>query len=158
VSLNAVLSDDPAQVAEPAVFLLRRVLDSAPDYDAALAVLRDSSIASDCLLLLVGTQPREFAVIERTPSRSHVRRSDAGFITVTNDYRALGTGETGLGELARTSCARMTRLEAVLARSTVHDAATAFALLEEEGVKMGITVQHMVLRAATGECTVRLPR
>ncbi|MCU0695663.1 MAG: acid ceramidase family protein [Myxococcaceae bacterium] len=158
VSLNAVLSDDPAIVAEPVVFLLRRVLDSAPHFGAALEMLRDSPVASDALMLLVGTSPRQFAVIERTPRRSHVRLPEGTFITVTNDYRGLGSGEAGLGELARTSCSRMAHLETALTRQTVRSTSEAFSLLENAGVKMGITVQHVVMRASTGECEVRLPK
>lgn len=157
VTLNAVLSDDPACVAEPVVFLLRRVLDIAPDFDAALSMLRDSPIASDCLLLLCGTQRGEFVVIERTPTRAYVRGPENGVVFVTNDYRAMPTGAAGSSELARTSCARGLRLQELLSAHAVTTPSDAFAVLADGGVRMGITVQHMVLRPASGACEVRLP-
>jgi hypothetical protein len=157
VTLNAALSDDPAIVAEPSVFLLRRVLDEADDFDAALAALRDTPMSSDCLLLLTGARPGELVVIERTPRRAAVRNAIDGFVFVTNDYRTLGSRDGLVGELARTSCARAARLEEQLKAARPPTEAHAFHLLEDARVKMGITVQHMVLRAATGHCEVRLP-
>jgi hypothetical protein len=152
VSLNAVLSDDPFLVAEPVVFLLRRVLDTAPDFASALATLRDAPIASDCLLLLTGVRGGELAVIERTPTRSAVRWAVGGVVQVTNDYLALDRSSLQ-GALAETSCGRATRMRELLEAGTTDP----WRVLTDARVRMGITVQHMVLQASTGRCELRLP-
>lgn len=154
VTLNAVISDDAACIAEPVVFLLRRVLDQASSFDEALRVLSTAPIASDCLLLLSGVRDGEFVVIERTPTRVAVRTATDGFIDVTNDYRLLEVTGTAGGELAQTSCRRSERLRE---RLMVERPVDAFALLSDERVKMSITVQQMVFCAATGRCDVQLP-
>lgn len=158
VTLNAVLSDDEAVVAEPVVFLLRRVLDEAPNYAAALETLASAPIASDCLLLLTGVRAGEMAVIERTPRRAKVRGPENGFVHVTNDYRVLSSTHGLAGPLGGTSCGRADRLTELLAGRAVVDTATAFAFLADDRVQMDITVQHMVFHAATGQCEVRLPK
>lgn len=155
VTLNAVLSDDAACIAEPVVFLLRRVLDEASSFDDALRVLSTAPIASDCLLLLSGVREGEFVVIERTPARVAVRRPSNGSIDVTNDYRLLEIAKPDHGELAQTSCLRSARLRERLTNE--RPLIDAFALLSDERVKMTITVQQMVFCAATGRCDVRLP-
>lgn len=157
ISLNAVLSDDAPIVAEPAVFLLRRVLDEARTFDEALVELRDSPSASDCLLLLTGTGPGAMAVVERTPTRSAVRGPGDGFIEATNDYRRIDVAATVHGELGASSCQRSQRLHALLSSHRPSSADDAFAVLGDARVKMGITVQQMVLHARSGRCDVRLP-
>ncbi len=73
VTLNAVISDEPLQMASPVVFLLREVLETAPDFQSALRALRETPLASDSLLLLTGVRAGEMAVVERTPTRAEVR-------------------------------------------------------------------------------------
>lgn len=157
ITLNAVLSDDPPLVAEPVVFLLRRVLDECPSFDAALRELRSAPIASDCLLLLAGVRPGEFVVIERTPTRAAVRTPAKGFIEVTNDYRVMDANGSGHGELAASSCHRSERLVELLSTTVPQSAEAAFMVLSDPRVTMSITVQRMVLSAATGACLVALP-
>ena len=95
VTLNAVISDEPLQAASPVVFLLRQVLEEAPDFQAALRTLKNTPLASDSLLLLTGIRAGEMAVIERTPYRAEVRLGENGSIFVTNDYRLMQTGLRG---------------------------------------------------------------
>jgi hypothetical protein len=152
VTLNAVLSDEPFLLAEPVVFLLRRVLDTAPDFASALATLREAPIASDCLLLLTGVRQGELVVIERTPRRSAVRGPTNGVLVVTNDYRVLG-GRPLQGALAESSCDRAARLRELLEGG----ASDPWRVLADGRVRMGMTVQHMVLQASTGRCELRLP-
>lgn len=158
VTLNAVLSDDAARVAEPVVFLLRRTLDEAPDWEAAVRSLRDAPIASDCLLLVTGTRRGEMVVIERTPHRAAVRGPERGFVHVTNDYKALRSEHPLAGPLGGSSCARADRLAELVRAGHVTDFDSAFAALSDARVRMEITVQQMVLHAASGRCEVRLPR
>jgi hypothetical protein len=97
-------------------------------------------------------------VIERTPTRHAVRPAQGNFISVTNDYEQLSTGGGACSsELLATSCARRDRVEALIGNQWPGDADACFAYLSDPGVKMGITVQHMVFRAATGEYWIRLP-
>ncbi len=152
VTLNAVSSGDPVQLAEPVVFLLRRVLDTATDFGHAVELLRDTTIASDCLLLVTGVRRGELVVIERTPTRAAVRGPTNGMLEVTNDYRVLGASKLQ-GELAETTCTRSARVRELLA-SGVTD---PWRVLQDDRVRMGITVQHMVLQASTGRCDLRLP-
>ena len=49
----------------PPAHLMRLVCDKAPDYAAALAMLRDTPLAAGAIFSLAGTQPGEAAVIER---------------------------------------------------------------------------------------------
>ncbi len=73
VTLNAVLSLEPAQLATPVVLLLRTVLEAARSFDEAAAILSDAGLPCDCLLLLTGTRSGEMVVIERTPTRHALR-------------------------------------------------------------------------------------
>jgi acid ceramidase len=160
VTLNAVLSDDPPELAAPISFVLRRALETASSFESAVALLRDTPIASDALLLVSGTRRGEMVVVERSPKRSAVRGAQDGLVVATNDYRALGStsGSRGeeRGELAATSCARYDRA-AMLARTTAPSVDGCLDILRDPKVMMGGTVQHIVLRAATGDLRVTLP-
>ncbi|AKV01403.1 hypothetical protein AKJ09_08066 [Labilithrix luteola] len=160
VTLNAVLGDDPPELATPVSFLLRRALETAEDFDAAIALLRDTPVVSDSLLLVTGTKREQMAVIERAPKRAAVRGPYGGWVLVTNDYRALAAEghEAGLrSALGETSCGRFDRARAMLRERTPHDAGACMEILRDRGVKMAITVQHMVLSAATGQVMIELP-
>lgn len=159
ITLNAVLSDDPAIFAPPVSFLIRRVLEGTGDFATAVKTLSETEIACDCLLMVVGVQRGEFVVVERTPTRSAQRRTDGGVLVVTNDYRSLaetGSGD-GSGDLLSTSCGRFDRASSLVARYESLNPESCFAVLNDEAVRMGITVQQMVFRAATAEMVVRRP-
>lgn len=139
------------------VCLLREVLEEAPTFAHAVERLAETEIASDALLLVTGTAAGEAVVIERTPTRHAVRRADArGVVVVTNDYRALAGETRAAGELASSSCSRYDRAAACLAAG-VDSVDAAHAVLADPAVRMGITVQHMVLCADLGVVDVRLP-
>ncbi len=156
VSLNAVLSFDPVRMAGPVILLLRTVLETCRSFADALAVLRDTPIPCDCLLLLTGTLPDEMVVIERTPSRSATRLAVDGFVAVTNDYRALDIATDGSRSvLQTTSCGRFERIEQLLRKTPVDSLDACIRHLSDPGVKMGITVQQMVFNASTGRFVVQ---
>lgn len=159
VTLNAVLSDDPPALAPPMTFLIRDVLDTARDYDEAVARLRDSPVTSDSLLLVTGTKRGEMAVIERSPERAAVREGRDGAVVVTNDYRALPAsgGPGAVAVLAETSCGRFDRAAALIAERRPASADECFAVLLDDDVRMDITMQSMVFRASTGDVRLRLP-
>ncbi|MEZ4375875.1 MAG: C45 family peptidase [Polyangiaceae bacterium] len=157
VTLNSVLSFDAFELATPVVFLLRDVLATARDFDEALSRLADTPVASDSLLLLTGARQGELAVIERTPTRSAVRRAEGGILSVTNDYRALPDGaEQSSSLIAQTSCSRFDRIRDLL-REPATDYDTCLRYLEDPGVRMDMTMQHMVFHARSGEYRVKLP-
>ena len=150
ITLNAVLSKDQPEIAIPISFFIRDVLATANSFDEAKAKLENTTIASDCLLLLAGAQTGEMAVIERTPTRSATRNPERHFITVTNDYKLI-ENIVGESELQSTSCGRYDRAVSLLNQSTPQTTADCLAILQDENVMMGITVQQMVFHVATGE-------
>lgn len=161
VTLNAVHGGDPPELEMPVSFLLRRTLETAEDFGAAVCALRDTPVVSDSLLLVSGTTGAEMAVIERAPRRAAVRGPEGGMVLVTNDYRALASAHeeaTGLrSSLVATSCGRFDRARAMLRERPPSNVEECLAVLRDPGVKMGITAQHMVLSATTGQAVVTLP-
>jgi len=158
VTLNAVLSLEPAQPATPVVFLLRTVLEEARSFDEAVSILSSTMIPCDCLLLVTGTRPGEMVAIERTPTRHAVRSAQRGFICVTNDYHLLHADPgVARSELLATSCQRFQRVDALMQDQRPHDPEACFRYLNDPSVKMQITVQQMVFHAATGAYWLRLP-
>jgi len=84
VTLNAVLSHDESEIATPISFLLRETLEQCDTCEAAKIKLEQTTIASDCLLLLSGKSKEEMTVIERTPKR-HESRATLG--NLINSYQ-----------------------------------------------------------------------
>jgi hypothetical protein len=158
VTLNAVLSNEPAQFGTPVVLLIRTVLEEATSFDEACRILSETPIPCDCLLLLTGTRPGEMVVIERTPARHAMRRPIDGFVAVTNGYQALDSGSTpALSGLIATACERFERISALLRSGLPKSAEQCFRHLSDQMVRMNITVQQMVFQAATGKYWVRRP-
>ena len=158
VTLNAVLSLEQAQLATPVVLMLRTVLEEARSFDEAAAILSDTLLPCDCLLLLTGTRSGEIVVIERTPTRHAVRFAHGGFACVTNNYHLLDANANGTtSKLLATSCSRFERVQALAQNRLPGLPDDCFRYLSDPNVKMEITVQQMVFRAASGEYWVRLP-
>jgi hypothetical protein len=158
ITLNAVLSLEPAVPATPVVLVLRSVLEEAPSFDEALSILSAASLPSDSLLLLTGTRPGEHVVIERTPTRYAVRRGQHGFTCVTNDYQQIQVNtDQPRSEILATSCRRFERIESLLSDATPHTPEACFQYLSDPTVRMQITVQQMVFQPATGQYWVKLP-
>lgn len=135
----------------PITLLLRQVLEEAPTFQAAREKLARTPIASDCLLLLTGIHPGEMVVIERSPTRSAIRDPENGILAVTNDYRVLTGDSSAPGSaLAETSCGRFDRATALLGRRKPVTVAECLEVLQDDQVRMDITVQQMVLAANRG--------
>jgi hypothetical protein len=158
ITLNAVLSFERTQPATSIVLLLRTVLETARSFDEAAARLSDALLPCDCLLLLSGTRSGEMIVIERTPSRHAIRSAQGGSICVTNNYQLLNAdpGET-TSEILATSCSRFQRVQALMNTQRPQDPKACLDCLSDPEVRMRITVQQMVFRAATGEYWLRVP-
>lgn len=154
VTLNAVSSADSAEIAMPISFLLRSVLATAETFKEAQNILENSPIASDCLLLLSGTDAEDLVVIERTPTRFATRKASNGHIAVTNDYKKLQNTLSDGGELRATSCGRYDRALKLLSQQVPDDYDKCLKILKDESVMMGITVQQMVFNNSTGEITL----
>lgn len=163
VTLNAVVSDDPPQIALPGVFLVRQALEMAETFEDAMALLAETPLASDALLLLTGVENGQAVVVERTPKRYALRWAEAGAVWVTNDYRKLSAVDEDSNTLAglqESSCRRFDRIGELLERAP----SIAPSLLEEcleylsdQAVKMGITVQQMAFSARSGDYRVKKP-
>jgi predicted choloylglycine hydrolase len=158
VTLNAVLSDDAAQTAIPVVFLLRKVLEEAPDFREAVRLLSVAPIASDCLLLVSGPKTSEMAVVERTPTRHAVRLAELGAVFVTNDYLALrGLERAGNSEPQQTACRRRERIQELVRASAPASLESCLEHLSDPDVRMLITVQQMAFHSRTGAYALRIP-
>lgn len=155
ISLNAVSSGESAQLVMPVTARLRQVLDESPCFADALAELERVPLTCSALLMLVGTEPGELALIERTPTRAAVRRASEGLLVATNDYRALNSESAEQTPLTTTSCARFDRALARAASERPADCAGWLSILDDPDVRMDITAQQMVFRPATGECWAR---
>lgn len=154
LTLNAVLSKDSPEIALPVSFLLRDVLNSANSFEEAKELLENTTIASDCLILLTGCNPDEMVVIERTPKRHATRYSENGYIIVTNDYKQLENETNGESILQSTSCGRYDRAQELLSQGLPKNTEACFSILKDEKVMMGITVQQMVFENSTGEVSL----
>ncbi|MEN7549428.1 C45 family autoproteolytic acyltransferase/hydrolase [Rapidithrix thailandica] len=156
LTLNAVESDEPPEVAYPISFLLRDVLELSNSFQDAKEKLEKITIACDCLILLSGVTPDEKVVIERTPKRYATRGTQEDFIVVTNDYKTLGnnvlTDDSSL--LQATSCGRYDRAIELLQRAKPESAGECLHLLQDDKVQMEITVQQMVFNNKTGDVTL----
>ena len=151
ISLNSVWSNDPFSTEEPVVYLIRKTLEQAVSFNQAVEWLKNTPIASDCLLLVCGTQPKEMAVIERTPSRGEVRLSKDEKIIVTNDYKIINSDyQSMLDGLADSSCGRFNRLNELLVNNKNVTAKSAHKILSDSNVKMGITMQQMYFNPNEG--------
>lgn len=96
------------------------------------------------------------AVVERTPSRAEVRYGDNGSIFITNDYRAMRTGLQRNGSAPQaTACGRFDHVRELVNAGRPLDAGECVGYLSDDGVRMTITMQQMVLQAATGMAVVR---
>ncbi len=144
ITLNAVLSEESPNFAEPVTFLLRDVLEQESNYHRAVQRLSTTPIASDCLLMVVGKNKGEMSVIERTPTQFEIRHSKDNYIIVTNDYKQM-KGEKQTGDvLQTTSCGRYNQAEVLLQKSLPQNEVEAFKILNHDKVRMNITVQQMV--------------
>jgi len=150
LTLNAVLSNDSPEIALPVSFLLRDILNSANSFEHAKTILETTIIASDCLILLSGTESKEMAVIERTPKRFSTRVSQNGYIIVTNDYKQLENNITGESLLQSTSCGRYDRAEQLIAIHSPENSEECLEILKDREVMMNITVQQMVFNTKNG--------
>jgi hypothetical protein len=163
VVLNAVTcAEGVRKTGYPVLLHLRRVLEDASDFDAALGLIVQQKLATPALITLVGTRNDQRVVVERTPTRAALRwpAGDQALVA-TNDYRLLvQAGAEGLGELAHTTCSRYEALSRFFvghgADQDVEDAALLY-ILSDPAVLQGITAQHVILRPRQAEARLFVP-
>ncbi|MEO1160553.1 MAG: C45 family peptidase, partial [Pseudomonadota bacterium] len=143
ITLNAVLSEEAAQIALPVAFQIRKTFEEAETFDDAVERLSQAVIPGNCLLLVSGIGSGEMLVIERTPTRSAIRQAEAGRVIVANEYLKLDA-ETAPAdtELQSSSCSRYDRMNILLQRPP-KDIQDCIGYLRNPAVQMNITVQQM---------------
>lgn len=151
ITLNAVLSDDPFEISIPISYEIRKAFETFSTFEEVVSHFQTTTLATDCLLLISGTQQNEMVVIERTPKRSATREAKDGRISVANEYIALATSKSeDQSELQATSNGRYNRINSLL-KATPKDFETCLAFLSDTQVKMNMTVQQMVFQASSGD-------
>ncbi len=163
VVLNAVsCSEGVSPTGYPVMLHIRRVIEDAASFEAAVKMLTEVHVAAACLLTVVGTENAERVVIERTPRRAALRRADGDRpLLTTNHYRALEQ------EIATDGCesedGACSRYEALLERfgGVSQPAAYAddelLAILTDPDVMQDITAQHVIIRPRQRELRLFVP-
>lgn len=150
ITLNAIVSDEPPNMAKPITFLLREVLEGDYNFQQAQKTLEQTEIICDCLLLIAGTTANEMLVIERTPRSSKTRFSENDFVIVTNDYKKIAYESKHQSALKDSSCGRYDQTQYLLKKELPTSPNACFKILNDKAVKMQITVQQMVFNAKRG--------
>ena len=164
VVLNAVISPEGhSKLGYPVLLHLRRVIEDAVDFDAAVRLLADQRLITSALFTLVGTDNRQRVVIERTPTRSALRwaNGDAPLVA-TNDYRMLFRPETHEGlEIYESTCSRYQALCEFFASQRPEcefDDNALLYILSDPRVIQGITAQHIIMRPRSRQIRLFVPR
>ncbi|QCE41267.1 C45 family autoproteolytic acyltransferase/hydolase [Psychroserpens sp. NJDZ02] len=156
ITLNAVLSNESPQFAIPITFLIRDVLEKAKTFSQAVKILSETTIASDCLLMVVGANDNENVVIERTPTTFSIRKPLDNSLIVTNEYLSLTDNKLTQDTLQLTAFGRHIRVKQLLDKETPKATQDYFNILSDSKVKMDITVQQMVLNPKSGEIHLKI--
>lgn len=150
VVLNAV-GGGSDKLGYPVLFHLRRVLEDAECFEAAVDWLASERLTAGALFTVVGTENHQRVVVERKPSAFVLRHpiADEPLVT-TNDYRLLNASKDGSIEmLLQTSCSRFDALSQLFAKhhatDEVGDSQLLYALTDSR-VQQTITAQHMIFR------------
>ncbi len=152
VALNAVSSPEKwSRLGYPVLLHLRRVLEDAQDFDAAVDMLAQQRLTAPALFTIVGRENSQRVVVERTPTRHALRRVAVHEpLFATNHYRLLGKPEiTSSNEFFQSTCQRYEALRRFFAGwsplRTISDAELLYVLTDSDVIQ-GITAQHIVMR------------
>ena len=161
VALNAVFHPDgPDRLGYPVLLFLRRLLDEAKDFDDALQRLRTQRLMTAGLFMLVGREPQQRVVVERSPRRAALRWGEEDRpLVATNHYQALCTPSGplafGLTGTSADRCSALTNL-VTSAGGTVDDAFLLKAL-SHPSVIQTITAQHVIAHPRTNALRLYVP-
>lgn len=158
VAINAVAHPKGgSRTGYPVLLHLRRVLEDAKDYDAAVDMLTGQKLLAPALLTVVGQRNDQRVVIERTAARAEHRRvADDQPLLATNDYRALdGGGNTwDNDEMWQSTCARYDALvrhsDRLMKQEETGDDALLY-VLSDASVIQQITAQHIIMQPSRGK-------
>ena len=164
IVLNAVLCPERFRsTGYPVLLHIRRVIEDARDFDDALRMLSQQTLATSALFTLVGSRNEQRVVIERTPTRHALRWADGDQpLLTTNDYRMLHPPKThGGAEIYETTCSRYDALCRFFAGhrpdEEVDDSALLY-ILTDPSVIQEITAQHIILRPRQQTVRLLVPR
>lgn len=158
VIVNAVCSPEGAKLTGyPVLLFLRKVLEEAENFRAALELLRTQALAMSALITLVGTENDERVVIERTPTQHALRWAEPGQpLMTTNHYRKLYPPQ----DTRPDGCPRFERLCEFLSNFDATREAEPNELLRmlaDPGVMQQITAQHILIRPRQQQMQVFVP-
>jgi hypothetical protein len=163
VVLNAVIGPERfSRLGYPVLLHLRRVLEDATSFDAALDQLSRQRLVTSALFTLVGSENRQRVVIERTPTRFALRwAQDDKPLFATNDYRLLFKPQAQAGpEIYQTTCNRYEALCEFFADwrpdREVEDTGLLY-ILTDARVIQDITAQHITMRPRMQEMHLYVP-
>lgn len=164
VALNAVSCKEGwCRTGYPVLLHLRRVLEDATDFDAALHMLAEQRLTAPALFTLVGRSNSQRVVVERTPTRHALRRvAEREPLFATNDYRLMYKPEVKPdSDFFQTTCHRYDALCRFFAAwspgKKIGDAELLY-LLTDPDVIQGITAQHIIMRPLTQDIRLLVPR
>jgi hypothetical protein len=165
VALNAVLSPEGLdRRGYPVLLHVRRVLEDANGFDAAVRMLSEQRLVAPALFIVVGSENHQRVVIERTPRR-HADRFPEGDrpLAVTNHYRQLYEPRTDRpdDDLTVTTSSRydaLLRLVGGHSSDRVIDDPALLFILSDPAVIQEITAQHVVIWPRAREIRLYVPR
>jgi acid ceramidase len=141
----------------PVAWVVRRALDEAKNFKAAVKMIQNEYVLSPVLITVVGTENDERVCIECGCDDYALRRPGAdGPLIVTNHYQTdeLEEHNVDLDELD--TCERYAALEELLAGKKVTSRG-ALAALSNDDVISSDTQHQVVMEPASGRLTVRIP-
>lgn len=127
----------------PVLLFLRHVLDTAPGYAEAVAMVEGERLMSGCIVTIVGSRNDERIIVERSPTRATTRVSLSGEpLMATNHFRNLSGPET---------CTRYEYMSQNVGRVAPAELLTSRHVLQE------ITAQHVVMCPTTQSAEMFVP-
>jgi hypothetical protein len=164
VALNAVpCPRGISKIGYPVLLHLRRVLEDAANFDAALRLLTRQRLAAPALFTLIGVTNNQRVVIERMPTQFALRWGEPDeALLVTNHFRILSPIAADPGQtLLQTSCPRFSALceffSGTRANRTVTDEELLY-VLSDARVMQNITAQHVIMRPRDQQIRLFVPR
>ncbi|MGD0090512.1 MAG: C45 family peptidase [Planctomycetota bacterium] len=159
--LNAVASPEGTnRTGYPVLLFLRKVLEEAAGFDAALGMLLREPLAMSGLITLVGGSNQQRVVIERSPSRHALRWGrERELLLATNHFRVLHAPDQP-GSAAE-ACPRYEQLCKLLSdwdADDVPDDELLLTALNDPGVIQSITAQHVLIRPRQKQMRLLVPR
>lgn len=118
--------------AQPVTLLARDVLENAHDLDGAIGILQHASPLGSAAFVVVDGNSRQWAVVERTPSRFGVRRNQPAVVTDLFTSEAFDDDpENDRAARTRPSAMRAARVRRLLGQARPAEPADLAAILRD---------------------------